>query len=67
MVLTPPPDPDHAVSELIAPAAAEIEVPPHPTTKGLDAGKSTLRPARPSPEPLSPDATNTGIPTAAAA
>src|ERR1700722_10925257 len=49
------------------PLAARRLVPPHASTCGLDAGKSTFRPVPPSLDPLSPDATQTVMPASAAA
>jgi hypothetical protein len=51
------------------PAAATSRVPPQPNALGLEAGKSTcaLPSPTPSPEPLSPAATHTVTPIAAAA
>src|ERR1700735_374450 len=79
-VLTPPPPapppnslPSTAsfqtVSLVITPPEAARLVPPQASACGLDAGKSTLLPpsVTPSLEPLSPDATQTVMPSAAAA
>src|SRR3954452_24773453 len=55
-------------SPMPPPAASVTRVPPHASTNGLDAGKSTwpLRSPTPSSEPLSPAAAQTVTPIAAA-
>src|SRR5579871_3873945 len=71
--LTPPPVecvPSFQTTSLLVPLSERSNcVPPHPSAKGLEAGKSAC--ARPSPtpssEPLSPDAQHTVMPSAAAA
>src|SRR5712672_310980 len=68
--LAPPAAPSfHTVSLRTSPLTACRLVPPHASTCGLEAGKSTCRPASPTPplDPLSPEATHTVIPISAAA
>src|SRR5580658_1636360 len=66
---SPPPESLQAVSEEIAVPDAFRVVPPQPSACGLDAGKSACEEPSlcPSLEPLSPDATHTVTPIAAAA
>ena len=74
VVLTPPPlappwvPSFHTTScVMVCPDAVSL-VPPHASTYGLEAGKSTtLPPPTPSLEPLSPEATQTVTPIVAAA
>src|SRR5205823_11451792 len=66
--LQPPPLPFHATSDDHVAEGAESErlVPPTPVTCGEDAGKSTpVDPSKQSADPLSPEATNTGLPATA--
>src|SRR5437016_1599033 len=67
--VAPPPGLFQTVSCAIAPLAAIKRVPPHASTYGLDAGKSTFsRPLfAPSVEPSSPAAQQIVTPSAAAA
>src|ERR1035438_9062102 len=72
-LLTPPPvapswlaNSFHTTSETIVAPLASSLVPPHASTCGLEAGKSTLLPIPPSVDPSSPAATVIVIPSAAA-
>src|ERR1700689_1598398 len=72
-LLTPPPVAPsllavsfHTTSETIVAPLAFSFVPPHASTCGLDAGKSTLFPVAPSLDPSSPAATVIVMPSAAA-
>ena len=73
-LLTPPPVAPslfaisfHTTSDAIVVPFATSLVPPQASTWGLDAGKSTLFPVPPSPDPLSPEAAVMVTPSAAAA